>query len=81
MSREQLEKIVFGVMIAILSIIAIYTGLLLLFITVPSGVILFTPVWLILSKSKKDYSLKWIMTLQCIIIIIITLVIIFLSPP
>ena len=44
MSRKQLEKIVFGVMIAILSIIAIYTGLLLLFITVPSGVILFTPV-------------------------------------
>ena len=81
MSREQLEKIVFGVMIAILSIIAIYTGLLLLFITVPSGVILFTPVWLILSKSKKDYSLKWIMTLQCLIIIIITLVIFFVSLP
>lgn len=81
MSREQLEKIVFGVVIAILSIIAISTGFAILFISVPLGVILFTPVWLILSKSKRDYSLKWIMTLQCIIIIIINLVIIFVSPP
>ena len=81
MSREQLEKIVFGVVIAILSMIAISTGFVMLFISVPLGVILFTPVWLILSKSKKDYSLKWIMTLQCIIIIIITMVIFFVSSP
>lgn len=74
MNREELEAIGAGVVIMALMALATITNIMILPLSGALGFLILSPVWWILSKTKKEYKYKWLLILQGIIIIIIHVV-------
>lgn len=75
MDKENLEALGAGILIMALAALATVTNILMLPLSAAIGLLILSPVYWILSKSKYDYTHKWMCILQCIIIIIVHIII------
>lgn len=74
MEKDKLEEIVAMGLFIIMAIIAVATDFILILLSAPLGLIVLSPLYLILSKTKYGYKHKWVAILQILVIIIIHII-------
>lgn len=76
MERDKLEEIGAMVLFIIMAIVAVATDFMLILLSAPLGLIVLSPLYLILSKTKYGYKHKWVGILQILVIIIIHIILV-----
>lgn len=76
MERDKLEEIGAMVLFIIMAIVAVATDFMLILLSAPLGLIVLSPLYLILSKTKCGYKHKWVVILQILVIIIIHIILV-----
>ena len=76
MERDKLEEIGAMVLFIIMAIVAVATDFMLILLSAPLGLIVLSPLYLILRKTKYGYKHKWVVILQILVIIIIHIILV-----
>ena len=76
MERDKLEEIGAMVLFIIMAIVAVATDFMLILLSAPLGLIVLSPLYLSLSKTKYGYKHKWVVILQILVIIIIHIILV-----